>query len=392
MKKKVLVIPSDSIDNEVSRSFYFAKHLSDDYEVYLLKWKDIQSVFFKEEKPSKLTTLRYWLASIFTSIRIEKHPKYSYSWIHLPYMSYMVIYRFIGVARARKLAAKFNQISLNKVLARIQPDAIFAADGFERFQAVEGYPIMADIQDDFDEASGKYPPNHLEYLKKCFRFSQKSFAVTNKVAKRLGKIYEADIEYLPNGADLTGLRGISKESIEDWRKKLNLAGKTVISYIGADAWYDTTLAESIYELAEKQHPHLHFVLVGNLQKPKKNYSNVTFTGGVDSQTAYIFYHLSDMGLFFKDSKGSDFLLNSMPLKIIQYASLNRPTILPPIAWLLEEEFSNIATIENYTAENILAKIQEIQANPLPYDVRWEEYEWDKVVVKIKHALVKILKH
>lgn len=381
--KKLLIIPSDAIRNEMSRSYYFAKYLSKYYQVYQVRWHDVQSLSFENRNNSKLKTFYYWLKSIFTFIRIENHPKENYKWIWIPFMSHMIIYRIMGMDKASVLSRWFNKISLTKICRKIKPDIIFYADGFERFPYLENKGItISDVQDDIDESNFSYTLYHKQYGKENFSKTKKNYIVSKAAATRLGKYYDTEFHYLPNGADFDEMRAINVQKLDKIKNSLGLQNKFVVSFIGGSVWFDPQLADLLFKMALQKDPSIHFIIVGNVTSISEPLPNVTFIGAVDNKESYYYYHLSEIGLLLKPSENSPFLYNSMPLKIIQYSCLNKSIISPLIAWLEDENYSNVKIIKDFSAPLLLETIEDIKNNGISEDPRWSEYDWKKIVQNI----------
>ncbi|MFT3748925.1 MAG: hypothetical protein QM768_11435 [Agriterribacter sp.] len=387
--EKLLFIPSDSIRNEMSRSYYFARYLSEYYQVFQLRWHDTQSLSFENKKKSKLNTLIYWFKALSTSVRFQNHPTDRHCWIWIPYMSHMVIYRFIGFTLGTKLSRKFNKIILSKVIKKIKPDIIFYADGFDKFPYVDTSAlVISDVQDDIDETNFSYTSYHKEYGRRQFNLTIKNYIVSRAAGERLGKYYQAEFNYLPNGADFKSMQNIDLGKLTELKESLDLADKYVITFIGGDVWFDAALAEDLFNLANNDINNIHFVIVGNVPVTKK-LPNVTFIGAVSNKDSYYYYHLSNMGILLKSSENSPFLYNSMPLKIVQYSCVNKIFISPPVAWLEEERYTNVLIVENFSAGNLWSAIKYLKENEPPIDNRWKDYDWKKIVERIHSDLKNI---
>ena len=171
--------------------------------------------------------------------------------------------------------------------------------------------------------------------------------------------------------------------------EMGLKGKFLISYIGADAWYDKNLCREVFRRLWERDSSIHFLMVGNL--PLIQAENVTYTGPVSKESSYFYYRMSDMGILLKDSRGSNFLYNSIPLKIVQYGVVGRWFVSPPIAWLEENRFENVILLEDFSPENIVEKILEIKARGSNrcFDDRWNEYDWQRINDRMLEVLSSI---
>ena len=376
-KKKIIFIPADVIMNEVSRSFFFAKYLSEYYDVYFISRKDPQNAYFQDKKPSKFYTLSCFIGSIFTTTKYSKHKRWNYTVVEIPFMSHMIIYRIIGFENALRMCRRFNRYFLNKVAKKLEPDIIFHADGFDLYPTLSEYLNVSDIQDDFDKGNFRDNGYNISYASEQLKISKINFVVSKKAALNLGHTYGSEFNYVPNGVEIDALCNVDFSKVSDVKSSYSLKNKFVISYIGADAWYDKALLKEISKLALEVDPSIHFLIVGNLER--FNAPNVSFTGPVSKEESYNYYHSSDVGILFKDSKGSNFLYNSIPLKIIQYGAINKWFVSPPIAWLEEENFNNVKILNEFSARAIIQQILELKSSKPEIDNSWTSYDWKHIV-------------
>lgn len=373
-KKRLLFVPADVIKNEVSRSFYFAKYLADHYDLYFLSRFDPQNAYFESRRVSKWYTLQCFFKSIFTGFSTTPHERWNYKILHVPFMSHMVIYRILGMVAALKIARWFNGMILRKVRTDIKPDYIFYADGFDLYPALDNSVCICDIQDDFDKGNFRDNNYNRNYLKTNLKKSRLNFVVSRNAAKNLGELYGCTFSYLPNGVDSKALYSINNNKVDEIRSQLKISGKYIVSYIGADAWYDIKLVKAVSNLIFQIDSSFHFLIIGNL--PAVQAENITMVGPVSKEKSYLYYALSDAGILFKDSIGSKFLYNSVPLKIIQYGILNKKFLSPPIGWLEEETFSNVTLVNEFTAEEIVQALIKTKSNQnVVAEPAWEKYDW-----------------
>lgn len=385
-KKRLLFIPADVIRNEVSRSFYFAKGLSEHFDVYFLSRFDPQSAFFENRKRSKLYTLQCFLKSVFSRFSVKKHQKWSYQVVTAPFMSHMVLHRFIGMVAALKFSRRFNKTVLKYINRKLKPDIIFYSEGFDLYPRLQHVLCASDIQDDFDQGNFRSNSYNIAYLQRQLAGSQVNFVVSEAAARKLGEMYNCKFVFIPNGAEVEAMRAVEESLITKMVDEMGLRGKFLISYIGADAWYDKDLCREVFRQLWERDPSIHFLMVGNLSHIQSE--NVTYTGPVSKESSYFYYRMSDMGILLKDSQGSNFLYNSIPLKIVQYGVVGRWFVSPPIAWLEENRFENVILLEDFSPGKIVEKILEIKANGSNrcFDDRWNEYDWRQ----INHRILKVL--
>lgn len=392
--KKILIIPADSIANEVSRSFNFAKGLTSYFDVYKLTWYDPQGAEFENYKITKTHTLKCFLKSLFIRTKIIRNEKHNFNEVYLPRIINAILYRFIGNINSLKILRRFNTFVLNNFLKKNKFDILFYADGFDNYAAIERDDtlIISDVQDDFDNTDFRSNKYHRDYGTKYFNISKLNYTISEDTAKHLNEFYKSSFKVLPNGADFKSIINVNKSKIEYLKKKYDLTSKFIVSYIGGKVWVDNNLFSKLLKLAQDNDSDIHFLIIGNI--PKLNYSNVTYLGPVPNQDTYPFYQLSNCGILLRDSNNLDFLINSHPIKIIQYSAASKPVITPNIAWLKNEGFRNILMIDNYTPENLLKKILDIKRNNLTYSVdeKWLAYDWEIIIETIFNDIINLLKN
>lgn len=387
MKPKLLLFPADSIKNGISRSFFFAKYLSDEFDVYRVQWIDPQNGMFQNVKRTKGYTLSCFVKSLNPLIRMRRNPECNFVDVYAPVMTHMVIHRMMGTVLAQKLARSFNQITSYRLKKLLRPDVIFHGEGCDMFPVMKSDAVvLADVQDDFGDENFRNSEYQRRYGKKQFNRTDGNFTITKAAVRKMSGFYDASFAYLPNGAEIEDLLATPETAVANLRQKLNLEGKTVVSYIGGDAWYDENLVRATMAYAQERLPSCHFVIVGNFKDLKL--PNATFTGTLPSRDTYPYYHLTDIGILFKESRGSSFLQNSMPLKIIQYSSLQKAVITPELSWLREEEYKNVRMLE-LTPEAIVKQIKATAATTPTPDPRWVEFQWPRIIGNLKARIREI---
>lgn len=384
-REKILLIPAINIKNGVSRSFYFAKELSQYFDVYVTEWEDPQSVEFDNSlRGSKIHTLKCFFKSIFSKTTISKHPKYNYTVVKAPKLTLLVIHRMVGFVMALKIIRYFNSKVLDNLIKRIKPTVLFYADGCDFYPVKQnGFIVITDIQDDFSE--GNFRDNHYQrkYGELNLNLAHKNYIVSKSAKTKLSEFYNTEFEYIPNGADYESMRAITIDDTNQLRKSLNLDGKLIVSFIGGGLWLDTPFSEKLFKQALIECPDVHFILIGNHGQINDS-ENVTNLGRMSNAETYKYYNLSDVGMFLKDSKGSPFLENSVPLKIIQYSAVNKYMITPLINWVDEEKFKNILLLKEFSCNAIIEQFKKIIKNGTipPLEEKWNSYNWKEIVKHI----------
>lgn len=110
---KILYIPAENVDANVSRSYFVAKGLNKDYEVYRMYWYDNRNRFWQGKKASSLYTLKCFSSSLFRGFKIRKAPDFGYL-IHSSVFLNAFIGKLIGRYRAITMMRKHNLKTLKK--------------------------------------------------------------------------------------------------------------------------------------------------------------------------------------------------------------------------------------------------------------------------------------
>jgi hypothetical protein len=396
-KLKILFIPADNIKANISRSYYFAKGLAKYSDLYFLTWNDYRSIEWLGGKKSKLNTIKCFLSSFFVSYKLYKNNNEDFQRVKSSVFIDAIIGRLIGRVNAKKIMRKHNLKSLKKIINKINPDVVFYSDACYFFPAFDNasFTQVIDIQDDIDWS--KLPVNLQEYEKKYRLIQYKKVDIHYIVSKNALENVTKNIGTFPfkviyNGSDFKEIQKDFSKEINDVKNKLNLHDKYIITHIGSATWVDPVFTEKLFSSIWEKDKSIVLILVGSMKKI--NLPNVINVGMVSANNSYIYYRLTDLGLLLKDSKNSNFLYNSVPLKNIQYATAEKPVISFPIQWLENEKFNNTRIIKNTDPEKWLIEIQDIRSNfkwSEKDTIQWKKYDWEIICNDMFKEIEKNLK-
>ncbi len=383
-KIKILFIPADNIEANISRSYYFAKRLSDFAYVYFVTWKDYRTAKWLGGKSSKFNTLLCFFKSLFAKYKLYQKDAEGFTRVNCSVFIDALVGRIIGRITAKKIMRKNNTKTLKKLIENIKPDVIFYSDSYYYFPAIENHKILqvCDLQDDIDWEQfplklQQYEKAYLyEQYKKCQLYYIVSESAKENIAKHIGKF---PFKVIYNGADFNELQRDYSTEMQKVIDKYQLQNKYIITHVGSATWVDPVFTEKLFSKIYKVDKSIVLILVGNMSKV--NSPNIINVGMVPVIESYIYYNLSDMGLLLKNSIRSDFLYNSVPLKNIQYAAVKKPVISFPIQWLEKEKFNNTSIIDNENIDNWIEEIQRIRKEFKWSNIdntQWEDYNWDKI--------------
>ena len=397
-KINILFIPADNIEANISRSYYFAKGLSQFAEVYYVTWKDYRSVQWLGGNLSKLNTIKCFLNSLFAKFKPYKNEEDSFTRVKCSVFIDALIGRMIGKVNGKKIMRKHNTRTLHKLIKKFNLDVIFYADSSYYFPALEETEILqvCDLQDDIDWEQFS---EGLQLYEKAYYYEQYkkyqlhyivSESAKNNIAKHIGKF---PFKVIYNGADFTELQKDYTHQMKRVIDKYNLQNKYIISHIGSATWVDPIFTKKLFEKLYEVDKSIVLLLVGSMSKI--DLPNVINIGMVSASESYIYYNLSDLGLVLKNSAGSDFLYNSVPLKNIQYAAAKKPVISFPIQWLEKEKFNNTIIIDSENITKWVIEIQNVRKGfmwSFNDTKQWNDYNWDYICSRmfdeIKTNLIK----
>lgn len=383
-KLKILFIPADNISANISRSYFFAKGLSKFSDIYFVTWHDHRSLQWAGGSPSKLNTFICFIKSLFQPLNIYQDKRDTFLRIKCSVFIDALVGRFLGRVRGKKIMRKHNSKSLQKMIRKIKPDVVFYADSSYFFPSIDNTDLiqLCDVQDDVDW--NEFPLN-LQTSEKSYRKKQYdnydiryivSKSAHDSISKNIGE-YLFKVVY--NGADFTELQKDYSKELKEIKVKLNIEDKFIITHIGSATWVDPVFTTKLFSEIYKQDKSIVLILVGSMDKV--DLPNVFNIGMVPASESYIYYNLSDLALLLKDSIGSGFLYNSVPLKNIQYGAVKKPVISFPIQWLEEEKFTNTTILKDNDIATWVKEIQQIRSNynwSEKDSSEWENYHWDTI--------------
>ncbi|WP_017324587.1 glycosyltransferase family 4 protein [Synechococcus sp. PCC 7336] len=375
-KQKLLFIPTDNISLRISRSYYLAKGLADRFELFFVDWNDVMDAIWAGGRGSAWNSLACFTGSLARPLSIRYDERDGFSRAIGPVAQTAFIRKFVGDYYAYQFMRWVNRKTLKRFLQTIDPDIVFFADGFFLFPWVPMRArAIADMQDDFDETRPRISASEIRYQTENYSHTFRNYAVSQPTADRLGALYSTQFQALPNGADFATIRGVTPEQIQQLRTQLELAGKTVVTFIGTNAKYDGDFLRELALACDRQLPQIHFVIVGNV--PSKSLPNVTFAGAKPPAETALYYRLSDIGIILTDTRQSKFLYHSVPLKMIQYAAARKPAVSYPVAWAEDLPVRNLAIVERPDTEVWVQALQQLQQFEWgeAEEQYWQQYDW-----------------
>ena len=396
-KLKILFIPADNITANISRSYFFAKGLAQHSELYFITWHDHRTAKWLGGSSSKLNTLICFFKSLFASYKLYRNKDENFYRVNCSVFIDALVGRLLGRVNGKKIMRKHNAKTLQKLVSNINPDVIFYSDAAYFFSTMDNTNILqvCDLQDDlewniFPESLQKWEKN---YYKKQFEKFDIHYIVSNSASSSISKqIGSFPFKTIYNGADFRGLQNDYSKEINAIKSKHNLHDKYIITHVGSATWVDPIFTKKLFNEIYKRDKSIVLLLIGSMNKV--DLPNVINIGMVPANESYIYYNITDLALLLKDSIGSGFLYNSVPLKNIQYGAARKPVISFPIEWLEKEAFSNTTIINNSDIEKWIKVIKDVRTTfkwTQKDTSEWESYNWNSICDEMYDDIVSKLK-
>jgi glycosyltransferase involved in cell wall biosynthesis len=376
MKPKLLVIPHIYAEDIRIRSIEFARRLTDYFEVYCMRWKDMLHVYDASPHRRRMKQLRAGLVSLCHRLD-KKKGRDGVIYVDAPHLQPLLLKRFMGMRLALHFSRTFNTCVLNYLVRHLNINIILMASERFYFPTVPGIRKFFDIVDWFDEdsVSPQILKETRQYLGYLASHADGIFVVSDALAEKLYTEYNLQAIGLPNGVDLQIFRNVPKEHVQSVRKKWGLSGKFVIGYIGNHGPYagiDFVL-EMFKSLREEMRDACLFV-VGPVDCWRDTIANfglkdAIFTGQISPLEIPAYFHAIDIGILAKyKSLETDF---AFQIKMVEYTACRKFVVSTPLLVWQRLNWPNVI-LANQTVENWVRAI--ITAR----DLRWQP-EWDDIV-------------
>jgi glycosyltransferase involved in cell wall biosynthesis len=376
MKPKLLVIPHIYAEDIRIRSIEFARRLTNYFEVYCMRWKDMLHVDDASPYRRRMKQLQAGLVSLCHRLD-KKKGRDGVIYVDAPRLQPLLLEKFLGMRLALHFSRTFNTCVLNYLVRHLNINIILMASGHFYFPNVPGVRKFFDIVDWFPEDS--VSPQMLEetrqYLSYLASHADGIFAVSDALAEKLNTEYNLQSIGLPNGVDLQILRNVPNEHVQSVRKKWGLSGRFVIGYIGNHGPYTGIdfVLEMFKSLREEMRDACLFV-VGPVDCWRDTIANfglkdAIFTGRISPLEIPAYFHAIDIGILAKyKSPGTDF---AFQIKMVEYTACRKFVVSTPLLVWQRLNWPNVI-LANQTVEDWVRAI--ITAR----DLRWQP-DWDNIV-------------
>jgi glycosyltransferase involved in cell wall biosynthesis len=394
MKPKLLVIPHIYAEDIRIRSIEFARRLTDYFEVYCLRWKDMLHVNDASLHRRRMKQLWAGLASLGHRFIIHKGQD-RLIYLNAPLLQPLLLQKLFGFRAALRFSRAFNTYVLNYLIRLLGIDIILMASSMFYFPTVPGVRKFFDIVDWFPEDS--VPPQILketrDYLSYLTSHADGVFAVSDALAEKLGMEYGLQAIGLPNGADLHLLRSVPPKCIQEVRKRWGLADKFVIGYIGNHGPF--TGIDFVLEMFAALHQQMKdasLFVVGPVDCwqdtiTRAGLKDAVFTGPVAPTEISAYFHAIDIGVLAQDkSPGTEF---AFQIKIVEYTACRKFVVATPLLVLQRLNWPNVLLAERRVNDWVKAitTAREMKWHP-EWDDIVESYDWKALSRRLADYLLR----
>jgi glycosyltransferase involved in cell wall biosynthesis len=218
------------------------------------------------------------------------------------------------------------------------------------------------------------------------------FAVSEPLCEKLAKDCGITALPLPNGADLSRLRGVDPAQVRALRTKFSLANKFVIGYIGNHGSFTgVDLVVKAFLSARDRLPDAALLIVGPAQYWKSLLDShrahgVISTGGVPPSEIAAYFNALDVGVLAQDlTPGTDF---AFQIKVVEYSACRKMVVSTPLETWKRLRWPNVLLAEPNPAAWADAFVQ---ARSLAWQPEWdsfvEPYDWSILAARVADALL-----
>lgn len=379
-KPKLLVIPHLYTNKLKIRSYEFARHLSNEFDVYFWHLEDISLIYTKNYITRRIHQLKIIISSFF-----KKHYSYKKDDLIIIEDSYIppsFLSKLFGIRIGMFLTRTYNTFVLSKILSNLNPDAVFIAS-INFYIPKTKSKFFYDFIDWLPEDNATYMADLRSYIEHLKKNVEVMYAPCDTLAKKLSSEYNMSVVTLHNGCDIDIYRQKNLEELQELRKHWDLENKYVIGYIGnhTESANIDFIIKVISQLKETN-PDICLLIVGPTDYwssflNKHRSKNIITTGFIDPTQIPNYYNLIDLGIIaFERSAGTDYIF---PLKLVEYTACRKLIISMPLTQLVELKWPNILIADKSIGEWIKVIIY-------ARTIKWEA-SWDKLVEPFDWAML-----
>lgn len=275
------------------------------------------------------------------------------------------------------------QRDINEIIHREKVDLMVTADTIH----MTGIPPFdVDIPVVFDYLDGGRWGSSEPTVKPYIVQSDEVLTVSEQATEQAQQ-FNADVTYIPNGADIGRLQAASGKSVRD---QYGLADTTVVSLIGLGASGSHYFIDAVRK-AQKKIPDLRCLLIGESEQveraleklPDSSREAFIYTGPVPYEEIAAFFAASDVGMYPVDATSYDD--GRCPMKIFEYTARGTPVVVPRLREVERLGFNNIVYAPPDASSFAKGIVEAVERGPIP-DPSVEKYDWSQITNRLDQKL------
>jgi len=350
VKPRLLVIPHIYADDIAVREIELARRLVSRFEVFVMKWRDALHVEGQSGLGRRVRQARV-AARAAVAARSQSNSAEGFWVIEAPVWQPLLLQRLLGQRAALGLCRSINRKTLRALIKDLGITHLLLANELFGVERIAGVRTYFDVVDWFPEeaiSSGDLMRIRTN-LRAINEVVDGVFAVSEPLCEKLERECGLHAHPLPNGADITRLRGVAPSKVLALRQRLGIAENFVIGYIGNHGSFTgVDLAVHGFLAARERIPDARLLIVG----PAKVWSRlleanrgtgVIATGSVPPAEIAEYFSAIDVGVLAQQiTTGTDFALQ---IKVVEYSACRKIVVSTPLVTWQRLAWPNVILAE-----------------------------------------------
>jgi glycosyltransferase involved in cell wall biosynthesis len=380
-KNKLFIVPHIYSDSIRFRGLELAKRLTKWYEIYLVRWKSIESIAHPNPFLKRYKQLLSLITSFIRPTSYKNGPS-EIIYVDIPVLQTGIFERTPLVLKARSICRTFNTRSLTKAMEKVGARKLLMESIMFDIPRLKDLDMFYDIVDWFDEHRKPQwiiNPERRRF-KNILSNCKSVFAISHPIIRRVQELYGIKSVFIPNGADIQKMRAVNPQEVKLLKDKLRLSGKYIIGYIGNHGKHNRIdFLLDICSMLKSKIPDAYVLVVGDytpwkliVEEYMRNYKpkNLAFIGPVPPEEVDAYFNLIDVGVLL--CEGGMFRDYAMPIKVIEYSACRKFVISTDTEGLRPLNLPNVKLIRDRGVETWVEAILEMRGK------RWMS-SWDRII-------------
>lgn len=398
MKGPLVIVPHAWSETVNIRAVELARGLSQNGDVYCLRFKDIVHADASNVTVRKIQQLAWGLKSLFPRVRVTHEGQLRY--LEVPFVHPTFLQRLLGTRRAWRWACIANSRILKTTLTRLRPptNRILLSSAYFDLQELSGFHVWLDLWDIHlvDGAPGKEQAlnEFLGFVKIASRVCT-GISVPNEYLQDW-LLREACVraEVVPNGAWVYRVRQLDSQAVARIRRSYSLENKWVVGYVGnhtASAGIDFFMDVARHTVDRTS--EIAFMVVGPVDRQwdraiatLRGHPQVVFTGPVARDEVRGFVQSIDVGVLCSPPRFRH-RSYALPLKVVEYSAARKFIISTPLELIAAAQWPHVR-IPQYDPAAWLETIQTLRSRSWEgeWDALVEAFDWSRVAEDLVRSL------